>query len=558
MDQTNSVQKNSKRNQEKLERVRKKIRIIESKLEEKSLENIVFNIDPLDLKHIDNQVDFISIDVNKAILLDECEELFVLDRVGDNRNRSIDENKTISKRSKTVNRSKSSQKESPIERRKVWYDEDDELEIGQVLNDCKKLPKQFESKSKYKDFLEQKFTSIFEPQKWVQDALEENLNETRRQQEAIPDDRDEDYDDRSIERTAFDRLKSDNQSRLSEDFLHVKKCFHLNRTSKVRTSLNCLDFHPSSTIALIGSPIGLVRLFAVDGKINSLLQSIYFQGLRLSNARFISNQCGSEQIIVGSDGSNPKCNGFCYYYDLHAGKILRVRLSKGERINFSLQNFEISPDGSLISSCDSNGIINLLTTKTKEFVQEIKVNGVVDCLAFSPDSNYLIAHGQYNGGQAFVFDIRNVRRPIPCFNRFNDMNTIAATSMAISRNGSNIAIGSNTGAVNLYRFDDVLKQTDPKPLKSILNLTTSISTLRFNHDGQLLMISSNLKDDSIRIFNTHTMTVYKNFPLFVDGKNGKTYGRINDHRFSPNSGYFSFVNGYGTAHLFRIHEYDSY
>lgn len=60
---------------------------------------------------------------------------------------------------------------------------------------------------------------------------------------------------------------------------------------------------------------------------------------------------------------------------------------------------------------------------------------------------------------------------------------------------------SNTGYVNLYGSDSysALSESAPKPLKSIANLTTPISTACFNHDAQILAIASKEKKDALRM-----------------------------------------------------------
>jgi hypothetical protein len=65
----------------------------------------------------------------------------------------------------------------------------------------------------------------------------------------------------------------------------------------------------------------------------------------------------------------------------------------------------------------------------------------------------------------------------------------------------NTASSSNTGLVNVYNAESTidLEGGKPKALKTIGNLTTSISTLRFNHDSQLLAIASNDKKDQMRM-----------------------------------------------------------
>lgn len=60
---------------------------------------------------------------------------------------------------------------------------------------------------------------------------------------------------------------------------------------------------------------------------------------------------------------------------------------------------------------------------------------------------------------------------------------------------------SRHGIVNVYGTDATSSQNSgvPKPLKSIGNLTTSISTMSFNADSQLLAIASNIKKDQMRM-----------------------------------------------------------
>ena len=60
---------------------------------------------------------------------------------------------------------------------------------------------------------------------------------------------------------------------------------------------------------------------------------------------------------------------------------------------------------------------------------------------------------------------------------------------------------SRSGIVNLYGSDATSSSSHvrPKPLKAIGNLTTSITSARFNHDSQLLAIASNVKKDQMRL-----------------------------------------------------------
>jgi hypothetical protein len=59
---------------------------------------------------------------------------------------------------------------------------------------------------------------------------------------------------------------------------------------------------------------------------------------------------------------------------------------------------------------------------------------------------------------------------------------------------------SDSGVVNLYDLTAIDAETsNPKPQKSFLNLTTPITHLQFNHDSQILAISSSQKADAFRL-----------------------------------------------------------
>jgi hypothetical protein len=69
---------------------------------------------------------------------------------------------------------------------------------------------------------------------------------------------------------------------------------------------------------------------------------------------------------------------------------------------------------------------------------------------------------------------------------------------------------ATTGVVNVYDTSDIASQTGydqdigllpitPKPMRELMNLTTSVSTLAFNHDAQIMAIGSDKKKDAFRM-----------------------------------------------------------
>ena len=61
---------------------------------------------------------------------------------------------------------------------------------------------------------------------------------------------------------------------------------------------------------------------------------------------------------------------------------------------------------------------------------------------------------------------------------------------------------SNTGLVNIYGADTLTQQESASklnPAKTLGHITTSISTLRFNHDAQLMAVASREKKGAMRL-----------------------------------------------------------
>ena len=60
---------------------------------------------------------------------------------------------------------------------------------------------------------------------------------------------------------------------------------------------------------------------------------------------------------------------------------------------------------------------------------------------------------------------------------------------SIGHSSRHIAVGSDSGVVNIYNKDDIYK-TSSKPLRVLMNLTTEVDRTVFNSTGELLAISS--------------------------------------------------------------------
>lgn len=53
--------------------------------------------------------------------------------------------------------------------------------------------------------------------------------------------------------------------------------------------------------------------------------------------------------------------------------------------------------------------------------------------------------------------------------------------------------------VNIYNQEACLNSTNPKPLKAVMNLLTSATSLTFNPSSEILAIASHVEDEAVRL-----------------------------------------------------------
>jgi len=122
-----------------------------------------------------------------------------------------------------------------------------------------------------------------------------------------------------------------------------------------------------------------------------------------------------------------------------------------------------------------------------------------------------------------------------CYAKYTDFGNVRTPIIANCPRGIYHATGSELGVVNLYQLEDHFSNNSkPKPVKEIMNLTTAITSLEFNHDSQLLCMVSDQKPLSARMLHVESRTVYKNFNLKL--QNNDTFTCAS---FSPNSQYLA-------------------
>ena len=117
-------------------------------------------------------------------------------------------------------------------------------------------------------------------------------------------------------------------------------------------------------------------------------------------------------------------------------------------------------------------------------------------------------------------------------------------------------MGAESGVVNMYQDGFYASQKSfyttrkQDPVKSIMNLHTSVDYMKFNHDGQILAMSSRREKDSLKLLHVPTQTVFSNWPTT---KTPLSYVWSLD--FSPGSKYMAVVNDKGKCLLYKLSHY---
>uniref|UniRef100_M4AWV2 U3 small nucleolar RNA-associated protein 18 homolog n=1 Tax=Xiphophorus maculatus TaxID=8083 RepID=M4AWV2_XIPMA len=326
---------------------------------------------------------------------------------------------------------------------------------------------------------------------------------------------------------------------LPSGVLRMKKCLHANSARPSADRLTTVQFHPSAQVVMTAGLDQSVSLFQVDGKTNPKIQSVHLERFPVHQARFSRD---GRTVIATS-----LRNKMFYLYDMMEGRVAPVRSVRGLS-EARVKDFSVCPDGGALLLTGTNGYLHMLTLKTNEIVRSMKINGDVSGVAFCPDGSKAFVNSEE--GEVFVWDVRSSR----CLSRFMDDGCVKGTAIAASPDGRYLACGSQAGVVNVYSQEACLNSTNPKPLRAVMNLLTSATSLTFNPTSEILAVASRVEDEAVRLVHLPSITVFSNFPV----ASRKVAYRVSCLDFSPRSGFFSLANNKGHAPLFRLLHYKDF
>ncbi|CAB9525449.1 RNA-associated protein 18 homolog [Seminavis robusta] len=441
----------------------------------------------------------------------------------------------------------------------AWIDEDDEdLQVDLLeTNRLRKLRKtRDETQPLRGDDLQKRLRNRYKSTmaataqtQWARLDDDDKQEEPDKQQQ---NDDDDDQDDTDIQLSSQPLLQhgaSSSTKRLAPNILSVVRCPDANQSDYNKAVVQAVHFHPGSDpdqpLLLTAGLDKTLRFFQVTAEGSEKVHGIHFPKLPIYSAAFLGD---TGKVVVS--GRRP----FFYIYDSIAGKLDYIPKIAG-RQERSLETCVASPDGKLIAFGGNDGYVILVDVHSKQWLANLKLNGSVRAIAFTqPNGDYLLASG--SDGDVYRWDVKTRQ----CVERFENQDGTITSFLATSTR-QHLAVGAESGVVNLYADHVRQRQlatstttiTDGRePIKAIMNLQTSADMVRFNHDGQIMAMSSRREKNALKLLHVPTATVFSNWPT---SKTPLSYVWSTD--FSPQSKFLAMGNDKGKCLLYSLQHYNS-
>jgi U3 small nucleolar RNA-associated protein 18 len=275
--------------------------------------------------------------------------------------------------------------------------------------------------------------------------------------------------------------------------------------------------------------------------------------LPIYSAAFVGD---SGKVVVS--GRRP----FFYIYDAAADKITMINKIIGREeksLEKCVTNTTSGGDSNdqTIAFCGNDGYVLLYDVHQQRPRNHVKMNGSCRSMTFTNNCHSIYTSG--SDGDVYQWDLRYGNSE--CVQRFDNDDGTCTTSLAYHSSNPyhQLAVGAQSGVVNLYEEGPQLKgdnlgivSAKKTPTKSIMNLQTSVDHMSFNHDGQILAISTRRdRNNSLKLVHAPTQTVFANWPT---SKTPLNY--VWTTAFSPGSQFFAIGNDKGKCLLYRVLHYE--
>ena len=383
---------------------------------------------------------------------------------------------------------------------------------------------------------------------------------------------------------------------LPEKSLDILRLKDANASHASHSAIQSLSFHPSKPLLRSGGYDRTLRLYHIDGKSNPLVTSVYLKGTPVQTCCFyVSHNNTSSKLPQEQKIYTGGRRRYMHSWDLSASfnnarsekaasvakidKFSRMYGHEETQRSFEkfkvgyLYNFTTNSSQGIVVLQGGSGWINIIDANSGIWITGCKIEGnLVDfCIDYQPISKgrfqtILIVTNTY--GEIWEF---NLSKNNEIIRRWKDNGGIGITTIQVGGGTSSdnllpmssrkirqnrwLAIGSESGFVNVYdrsaiRSNADLKNAAISPIATLDQLTTSISSLNFSPDGQILCMSSRAIKDALRLVHLPSGKVFSNWPT-----SGTPLGKVTSVAISSNGEMLAVGNEQGKIRLWRLNFY---
>lgn len=443
----------------------------------------------------------------------------------------------------------------------AWIDSDDErLQISLVDNSrLKKLRKSisedYVSGKEYAKRLRSRFEKVYPVPEWAKEPDSSN-EDSDDDVDMYSDDDDEGKSGKvgadplsQLLQTSARYVSRKKTKLLPPTMLDIERLSDANQTALSLAVIQSLHFHPTHPLLLSSGFDQTLRIYHIDGKKNPLVSSLHVRRLPFKTAVF-----HPDGIRVLAGGARKTFR----IWDIETGNVVKVtNLYGNDAQQPTFERFKVSPTGKYIALIGTQGWMNILSAQTGQWISGAKIDEeIVDICWYGNGSGVVLANKH---GDIWEWDVES--RSFT--KRWKDEGGIGVTKLAMGGKGDRwLAVASNNGIVNVYdrktiqaggaetsAFGEPLVY---KPRAVLKQLITSITSLEFSPDGQILAMASDQKQNALKLVHIPTFTVFRNWPTA-----NTPLGKVSAVAFTPGGEMLSVGNQAGKARLWRLNHYSS-
>lgn len=445
--------------------------------------------------------------------------------------------------------------------RTAWVDSDDEnreVNVGKSAR-LKRLRRTRKEKSievgEYNKRIREHYESVISVGKghWAMLPSEKRRLkeiEERNKAEMALYDSDDSHSENEVEEEALKLMRSTGEKDLgirskglAAGSIGISKVPQANYEDPCQAVVRAVDFHPSGEILLTGSQDRTLRLFQVDERKSTKIQGVHLRDLPIHDAKFVQD---GRQIVCAGPRS------FFYTFDMTTGSCMSSNLQFrlpgiNEQKWAPFDHFEMSKSGDTLAFWRNkgDGTVVLMDPRSRLQTGTLQNSTTLGSLAFSNDSQKIYTTDRK--GMVRIWDVRMEA----CVSAHVEQSGLHGLCVSASPQGY-YACGSDSGVTSIYKESDPIVGGRRDPIKSIMNLSTKLKFIKFNHDGALMAIGSSTTNNAVRLVHTKTWRVYDNFP-----RSTEHLRKVNCLAFSRHRGFMAIGNDTGRVCLYKIHAYQN-